>query len=135
MRRAERSKYFGSFAADTRAFLGHRGFHQKNEERRREHDNGEQPEAVEIGQRRCLLVAQILQRLPCQLLRGNRISGLLEETRLRLLKERLRSRIERIEGLAQPQRMELLPSFLQRLCCARASPQPHQLKRPTKPSS
>jgi hypothetical protein len=65
-RRAGQTKYFGSFAADARAFLGHRTFHQEDKERRREHDNGEQPEAVEIGQRRCLLVAQVLQRLPRQ---------------------------------------------------------------------
>ena len=57
-------------------------------------------------------MAQVLQRLPRQLLRGSWISGLLEETRLRLLKEGLYGRIKRIEGLAQAQRMELLPPFL-----------------------
>jgi hypothetical protein len=45
-------------------------------------------------------VAQVLQRLPRQLLRSSRTSGLLEETRLSLLKERLYGRIKRIEGLA-----------------------------------
>jgi hypothetical protein len=99
MRRAGRAEYFGSFAADTRPFLGHRTSHQEDEERRREHDNGEQPETIEIRQCRCLLVAQILQRLPRQLLRGNRISGLLQEARLRLLKKGLHGRIKRIEGL------------------------------------
>ena len=60
-------------------------------------------------------MAQVLQRLPRQLLCSSRISGLLEETRLRLLKKGLYGRIERIEGLAQPQCMELLPPFLQGL--------------------
>jgi hypothetical protein len=50
-------------------------------------------------------VAQILQRLPRRLLCGGRISGLLQKTRSRLLEERLRSRIEQIQGLAQPQAM------------------------------
>ena len=87
-----------SFAAETRALFGHRTFHQQNDERDGEYHDGEQPKAIEISQRRCLLVTQVLQRLPRQLLRCGRISGLLKETPLSLLKERLYGRIERIEG-------------------------------------
>jgi hypothetical protein len=75
---------------------------------------------VHLRQSRCLLVARILQRLPRQLLWGGRISGLLQKTRLRLLEERLRSRIERIEGLAQRQRMTLLAPLLHGLRQRRA---------------
>src|SRR6516165_5589218 len=79
----------GLFATDTRTFFGHRTFHQENDERHHEHHDGEQPKTIEIGQCRCLLMTQVLQRLPRQLLRGGWISGLLEETRLRLLEKGL----------------------------------------------
>ena len=47
-------------------------------------------------------MTQILQRLQSQLLRSRRIAGLMQETRLSLLKERVYRRIKRIEVLAEP---------------------------------
>jgi hypothetical protein len=38
-----------SFATDACAFLGHRTFHHKNDERHRKHQDSEQPKTVEIG--------------------------------------------------------------------------------------
>jgi hypothetical protein len=64
---------------------------------------------------------RFFQRLPRQLRRSSRISGLLKEPRLRLLEEKPYGRIKRIEGLAQPQRMELIPHFVQRLGQRRAN--------------
>jgi hypothetical protein len=75
---------------------------------------------IHLRQSRCLLVARLLQRLPRPLLWDGRISGLLKKTRLRLLEERLRSRIERIEGLAQSQRMKLLAPLMHGLRQRRA---------------
>jgi len=49
------------------------------------------------------------------LLGGSRIAGLLQKTRLRLLKEGLYRRIKRIEVFTKPQCMELIASFLQGL--------------------
>jgi hypothetical protein len=62
-----------------------------------------------------LQLAQILQRLPRQLLRSSRIAARLQETRLSLPEERMYGRIKGIEVLAEPQRMELTPHFVQRL--------------------
>ena len=42
---------------------------------------------VEIGKRRCLLLAQVFERLQGQLLRGDRIAGLLQERRRSLIEE------------------------------------------------
>ena len=73
-----------SLAADARAFLGHRTFHQQHHRHERERKRAQQPKDIEIGQCGCLLLAQILECLPRQLLRGSRIAGLLQETRLSL---------------------------------------------------
>jgi hypothetical protein len=50
-----------------------------------------------------LLLAQILECLPGQLLRGNWIARLLQERCPRLLQEGNHSRVESIEGFAKPQ--------------------------------
>src|SRR4029077_5745627 len=67
------------------------------------------------SQRGCLLLAQILECLPGQLLGGNRIPALLQEHSSSLLEERSHSRVERIEGLAKPQDVKLVTALLQRL--------------------
>src|SRR5262249_60086754 len=64
---------------------------------------------------RCLLLAQILERLQGQLLCGNRIAGLLQERCPSLIEEGTRSRVERIERLAEPQRVKLVTALLHRL--------------------
>src|ERR1700692_3051081 len=101
-----------SLDADARAFFGHRTFHQQHHRHEQEHHRGQQPKDIEIGQRGCLLLAQILECLQRQLLRSSRISGLLQETRLSLLKEGLYCWSKWIEVLAEPQRMELIAPFL-----------------------
>ena len=50
--------------------------------------DGEQPEDVEVGQGRRLLLAEALQRLPGHLLRRGRVAGLLKEEGPALLGER-----------------------------------------------
>ena len=89
-----------SLAADARAFLGHRTFHQEHHKDEREGHRGQQPKDIEISQSGCLLLTQILERLPRQLLRGGWISGLLEESRMSLCKEGMRCRIKGIDVLA-----------------------------------
>jgi len=72
----------------------------------------QQPKDVEIRKGGCLLLAQILECLPGQLLRGNWIAGLLQEQRPSLIEEGSHSRVERIEGLAKPQRVKLVTALL-----------------------
>jgi hypothetical protein len=50
-----------------RAFLGYRPLHQENDWHEREHNHGEHPKAVEIGEGRRLLVAKICEHLQGQL--------------------------------------------------------------------
>src|SRR5262249_21636806 len=50
--------------------------------------------------------------LPGELLRGNRIAGLLQERCPSLLEEGIHSRVERIEGLAKPQGVKLVTALL-----------------------
>src|SRR5208282_5269857 len=95
------------------AFLSHRTFHKQYRERDRKRQYGHHPKGVEIGKRRRLLLAQILERLPGQLLRGNRIAGLLQERSPRLLEERSHSRVEGIEGFAKPQDVKLIAPLFQ----------------------
>src|SRR6516162_4851834 len=97
-----------SFVTDVSAFLSHRTFHNQHQKRDRKRQHGRHPKGVEIGKRRRLLLAQILERLPGQLLRSHRIAGLLQEHSSRLLEEGTNSRVERIEGLAKPQNVKLI---------------------------
>ena len=55
------------------------------------------------------------QVLPGELLRSNRIAGLLQKHSPSLLEEGNHSLVERIEGLAKPQGVKLVTAFLQRL--------------------
>src|SRR5262249_41211573 len=77
--------------------------------------HSQQQKDIEISECRCLLLTQILERLQGQLLRSNRIAGLLQEPSPRLLEEGNYSLVERIEGLAKPQGVKLVTAFLQRL--------------------
>jgi hypothetical protein len=102
--------YLGStlLASDPSPFLRDGAFHQQHNEHKRDHDNGQHPEHVEVGERRCLLLAQVGERLQRQLLRGDRIAGLLQERSGSLIKEGTRSRIEGIEPFAKAEAMELV---------------------------
>ena len=68
-----------SLAPDPGALLRDGAFHQQHNEHKCHHDNGQHPEHIEVGERRCLLLAQVRERLQGQLLRGDRIAGLLQE--------------------------------------------------------
>src|SRR5271166_360037 len=101
-----------SFRTHMSAFLGHRTFHKQYRERDRKRQHGHHPKGVEIGKRRGLLLAQVFELLPSQLLRRGRIAGLLKEERLSPREERSRSRVERIEGLAKSQDVKLITPLL-----------------------
>jgi hypothetical protein len=49
------------------ASFGHRAFHKQYQERDRKRQRGDHPKHVEIGKRRCLLLAHIFELLPRQL--------------------------------------------------------------------
>ena len=97
------------------AFLSHRTFHNQYQKRDRKRQHGDHPKAVEIGKRRCLLLAQVFELLPSQLLQRGRIGGLLQEERLSLREEGSGGRVEGIEILAKPQRVELITPLLEGL--------------------
>ena len=60
-------------------------------------------------------LAQIGELLPGKLLRGDRIAGQLKEKLLPARDKRIRGGIERIEILAETQRVELIAPFLKGL--------------------
>ena len=97
------------------AFLGDGPFHKQYTECDRKGQDSHHPKGVEIGERRGLLLAQILKRLPRQLLRSNRIAALLQERSLGLPEEGGHRRIEGINGLAKPQDVKLIPALLEGL--------------------
>jgi hypothetical protein len=78
---------FTSFATDVGAFLGHRAFHQQHQWHKHDRHHGRQQKHIEISQRGCLLLEQILKCLQGQLLRGDWIAGLLQEQRPSLIEE------------------------------------------------
>jgi hypothetical protein len=86
--------YFGSMlpGSDPSAFLCDGAFHQQNNEHKRDHANGQHPEHIEVGERRCLLLAQVCERLQGQLLRSDRVARLLQKRSGSLIKEGTRSR-------------------------------------------
>src|ERR1700748_769599 len=65
-----------SFDTYVTPFLSHRTLHKQYQERDRKRQHGNHPKDVEIGKRRCLLLAHIFELLPSQLLQCNRIGGL-----------------------------------------------------------
>src|ERR1700733_5941486 len=104
------------FASNPSAFLCDGAFHQQHNEHKRGHDNGQHTEDIEVGERRCLLLAQVCERLQGQLLRGDRIAGLLQERSGSLIKEGTCSRVEGIEPFAKTEAVELVTALLHRLC-------------------
>src|SRR5271166_4716670 len=97
------------------AFFGHGAFHKQHRERDHKRQHGRHPKGVEKGKRRPLLLAQVFELLPSELLRRGRIAGLLKEERLSLREERSQGRVERIERLAKPQVVKLIVPLLEGL--------------------
>ena len=87
-------------------------FMRRHQEDEPQGQDGEQPEDVEVGQRRRLLLAEVRERLPGHLLRRGRVAGLLEEERPGLLGEGIHGRVEGVEELAHARRVELLAPLL-----------------------
>ena len=59
-----------------------------------------------------VLLSQILERLPGELLRGGRIAGLLQKYSASLIEEGNHISVERIEGLTKPQGVKLVTALL-----------------------
>lgn len=97
-----------SFRTRVTAFLGHRAFHEDDAERDRKGQHGHHPKGVEKGERRRLLLVQVFELPPGELLRGDRIAGLLKEERLSPREEGIDGRVERIEGLAKSKDVKLI---------------------------
>src|SRR5271165_3679483 len=90
------------------AFINHRTLHKQYCERDRKRQHGHHPKGVEKGKRRRLLLAQVFELLPSQLLRRGRIAGLLKEERLSLREERIGGGVEGIEILPKTLHVELI---------------------------
>src|SRR6516162_2995341 len=97
------------------AFFGYRAFHKQYQERDRKRQHSDHPKAVEIGKRRRLLLTQVFEFLPSELLRRDWIGGLLEEERPCVREEGIGCRVEGIEILAETQRVELITPLLEGL--------------------
>src|SRR5271169_1702225 len=95
--------------ADPSAFLCDGAFHQQHNEHKRDHDNGQHPEHIEVGERRCLLLAQQLALQTLANLREQQASA------LAYFDEGTRSRIEGIEPFAKAEAVELVTALLHRL--------------------
>src|SRR4051812_44341659 len=66
-------------APDQFPLLGHGSLHQEDKQHQSHAQDGEQPEDVEVGERRGLLLAEVVQRLERHLLRPGRVARLLHE--------------------------------------------------------
>jgi hypothetical protein len=86
--------------SDPSAFLCDGTFYHRHNEHKRGHDDGRHPEHIELGERRRLLLSQVCERLQSQLVRGDRIAGLLQERFGNLIKDGTRRRVERIKRFA-----------------------------------
>ena len=102
----------GLLPPDELPLLGHGALHQEHEEHEPQAQDGEQPEDVEVGQGRRLLLTEIVQRLEGHLLRPGRIARLLQEVGLTLTEEGLHVRVQRAEVLAHAGQVELLAPLL-----------------------
>jgi hypothetical protein len=93
------------------AFPGGGAFHQRHQKRQANGQHRKNQKRVEVSKGRCLLLAQVLQRLQSHLVCPNGISGLLEERWLNLREIRIHRRIQLIEILVETQRMEYLATL------------------------
>ena len=97
------------------AFFSYGTFHKQYHERDHKRQHGHHPKAVEVGKRRCLLLTQVFEFLPSELLCRDWIGGLLKEERLCVREEGIGCRVEGIEVLAETQRVELITPLLEGL--------------------
>src|SRR6185312_4415741 len=121
-RRAERVRQDGIQPRKRRLFrtrvaplLSHGALHEQHRECDHKGQCRDHPEGVEIGERGGLLLAQMLELPPCELLRRGGIAGLMQERRPSPAEEGSRGRIERIEGLAKPERVKLIAPLVEGL--------------------
>jgi hypothetical protein len=98
--------------SDPSAFLCDGTFYYRHNEHKRGHDDCQHPEHIEVGKRRRLLLSQVCERLQSQLLRGDRIAGLLQERFGNLIKGGMRRRVERIKRFAKAEAVELVTTLL-----------------------
>ena len=102
----------GLLPSDVLPGLGHRALHQEHEEHESQAQDGEQPEDVEVGQGRGLLLTEIGKRLEGHLLRPGRIARPLHEEGLTFIEKGLHMRVQRAEVLAHTCQVELLAPLL-----------------------
>ena len=101
------------------ALLGDRALHQQYQNNKRRRQDGAHPEDIEEGERRGLLLAEVVERLDRQLLRAGRVAGPLLEELAGLLQKRLDMGVQRAQVLAEAGEVELLARVLDGLGSAR----------------
>src|ERR1700722_18382785 len=102
-----------SFRTRVSAPFSHRALHKQYRERDRKGQYRRHPEGVEIRQRRRLLLTQVFELLHSQLLRGDRVSVLLNEERLSAREKAAGGRVEGIKILPKPQDVKLIAPLLE----------------------
>ena len=102
----------GLLTPDQLPLLGHGALHQEHEEHEPQAQDGEQPEDVEVGQGRRLLLTEIGSDWRVIRLRPGRIARLLHEVGLTLTEEGLHVLVQRAEVLAHAGQVELLAPLL-----------------------
>src|SRR5271170_1970276 len=105
----------GSLRGGVSVFLSYGALHKQRHQNKRKGQHRENPKAVEIVERCGLLLAQVFEFLPRQLLRRQGIPGQLEEELLALREKGIRRRIEGIEIFAETQGVELIAPLLEGL--------------------
>src|SRR5262249_47744270 len=96
----------GLFRSDVGALLGHRALHEQHQNDEYHPQGGAQPEDVEVGQRRGLLLAEVGEHLYGPQLRPGRVPRLLKEEGLALFQEGVDLRVERVEEFAHARGVE-----------------------------
>ena len=104
--------------------LCHGTLHEEHQKDERGPHHGAHPEHVEVGQRRGLLLAEVVQHLYGHLPRLGRIAGVLQEESMPPIQERVHVGVQRCKTVAQPRKVELLAAFLDGLGHRRADAAP-----------
>ena len=97
-----------SFWTRVSALLSHRTLHKQYRKRDHKRQHSRHPKGVEKGQRRRLLLTQVIELLHSQLLGGGRIAVLLNEERLSPREKAAGGRVEGIKILPKPQDVKLI---------------------------
>jgi len=98
---------------DVGAFFGYGAFHDEDQEYESSADYRKEPETIEVGERRGLLGAQVVERLHGHLQRAHGVAGQLQKGVACLLEECGQRGVERVEEFIQPQEVELLAPLLE----------------------